>query len=318
MHKLGDSLWCREVDEEKRTRAEMQAHFRWNDAVMDQKVMELRKTQSEHAGVSVAYLLSDEFLELAQKRTGNGNPSFIDMRQPFWLEEDAIGKDAICPRDLKAGVALMDTLPQVHRPACTHFLSWVWSYPILQVREALQLWVDQKVLNPQETFLFMCFFVNNQFRMFKEQSQTGSDNLEEIFERNLIRIGQVVALLDHWADPIYLSRVWCIFEQFTAVKLQLPITMILPREPAKQLVDAIGRGNTGIFEIKRSLCKVDAEKSKASFEADEIKVKYQISSTTGFQLVNDSVKTSMVSWVATVVQDHMNLLVSQHDTTDLS
>ena len=57
----------------------------------------------------------------------------------------------------------------------------------------------------------MCFFVNNQFRMLVECSQSGADNLEQVFEANLKRIGKVVALLDHWDKPLYLSRVWTIF-----------------------------------------------------------------------------------------------------------
>ena len=57
---------------------------------------------------------------------------------------------------------------------------------------------------------------------FVECSQSGADNLEEVFEAKLTRIGKVVALLDRWEEPKYLTRIWTIYEQFTAAKLNVP------------------------------------------------------------------------------------------------
>ena len=58
-------------------------------------------------------------------------------------------------------------------------------------------------------FLSLC-------RLIVEESSTGSDNLEEVFEGNLKRIGRMVAILDNWDRPVYLSRVWTVYEQFVA------------------------------------------------------------------------------------------------------
>ena len=56
----------------------------------------------------------------------------------------------------------------------------------------------------------------------------GSDNLEEVFEKNLRRIGRVVAVLDTWQQPVYLQRVWTIYEQYVACSLQVPVTFVMP------------------------------------------------------------------------------------------
>jgi len=261
-------------------------------------------------------LVSDEFLHLCQQRTGLNNPSFLDMKEPFWMKDDPIGAAMICPRDGKPGCALVDTLRPEHRGTCTHFLSWVWGYDLCLVREALLLWIQQDGLDPMNTFLYMCFFVNNQFRLLVEEVGTGSDNLDEVFEANLRRIGKVVAVLDHWKEPRYLSRVWCIFEQYTAVKLNIPVTMILAREPANQLLAEINCGEKGIMEIRSSLSKVDAEKAEATVKADEVKVKRDIVKNCGFQTVNKCVKKSMVLWVGRVVQHHMAHLVEGSDDDD--
>jgi hypothetical protein len=54
-----------------------------------------------------------------------------------------------------------------------------------------------------------------------EESANGSDNLEKLFEGNLRRIGRMVAILDTWDQPLYLSRVWTVYEQFVASTLQI-------------------------------------------------------------------------------------------------
>ena len=72
--------------------------------------------------------------------------------------------------------------------------------------------MDEKssLLNPfakqtSQVVFFMCFFVNNQFRILLEQTQTGSADLETVFERNLKRIGRMVAILDAWTIEATIS-----------------------------------------------------------------------------------------------------------------
>ena len=59
------------------------------------------------------------------------------MKTAFWLSEDPIGRDIICPRDGEAGCALVDWIPRHERREQTHFMSWTWKYRLLQVRDVL-------------------------------------------------------------------------------------------------------------------------------------------------------------------------------------
>ena len=70
-------------------------------------------------------------------------------------------------------------------------------------------------------YFYVCFFVNNQFRILLEQTAAGSDNLEAVFKDNLKRIGKMVAILDTWDRPVYLTRIWTVFEQFVASTIQI-------------------------------------------------------------------------------------------------
>ena len=57
-----------------------------------------------------------------------------DMKTGFWLSEDSIGEDIICPRDGRPGCALVDWIPRRERREQTHFMSWTWKYSLQQVQ----------------------------------------------------------------------------------------------------------------------------------------------------------------------------------------
>ena len=128
--------------------------------------------------MSLGYLLSLDFEQLATQRTGKENPSFVDMKAGFWLSEDPIGASIICPRDGRPGCALVDWIPPDDRREQTHFLSWTWKYTLAEVASALKMF-QQSMEDPHAgsgVFFFMCFFTNNQFRIIVEESSTGSAN----------------------------------------------------------------------------------------------------------------------------------------------
>merc|ERR1712048_147269 len=278
----------------------------WSRAAVEEKTANIRANHSEVAGVSMLFLLSDQFTELSECWTRRVDPTFDDMKEAFWGGTKKLGDDIICPRDRKMGCALVDWLPRDHRRPQTHFLSWTWQYSLTQLQSALRMW---GTLCPELVFFYMCFFVNNQFRIIVEKAEVGSDRLEEVFRSNLLRIGRVVAVLDTWDAPVYLTRVWTIYEQFTACSLQVPVQFILPESAAASLQSHIFQGEFGISKVKKSLCNVDSERSEAWCNRDEEKVKRMIRDDVGFQEVNNHVKRAMVSWISEVVHEKMLALV---------
>ena len=302
-------------DEKELAQVYKQLAYRgWTKQRFNLHVQQLRSTQSQEAGVSVAYLLSKEFLELSQSRSGKDDPNFYDLKDAFFLEAtDPIGGAELCPRDGRPGCAMVDVLERQHRRQCTHFLSWAWGYSVSQVRSAMRSWMDQSKLAPCSTFLYMCFFVNNQYRILLDREGAGSRefSLGEVFEENLQRIGRMVALLDHWDQPAYLSRIWTIFEQYTAVVLEIEVTFILPQAAGESLLQEIRKGEEGILMVRESLCNVDAETAGAWCLEDEKHVKRIIEQSIGFEKVNEKVQELMIAWVATMVKDYLGGLVLQ-------
>ena len=67
-------------------------------------------------------------------RSAFSNTFCQDMKTGFWLSEDPIGEDIICPRDGRSGCALVDWIPGRERREQTHFMSWTWKYSLQQVK----------------------------------------------------------------------------------------------------------------------------------------------------------------------------------------
>ena len=267
------------------------------------QVCEMLAVQSRRAGVSMQYLLSDAFAQLATGRTNKADPTFMDMKEAFWLSEDPIGSTLRCPRDGRQGCALVDWIPREARREQTHFLSWTWRYTLGELTGALRMFQAGEVM--ENVHFFMCFFTNNQYRILVEESTTGSADLEQVFEVNLKRIGRMVAILDAWQQPVYLSRVWTVFEQFVASKLDIPVQFAMPESAALSLQQTIRRGDAGIEQITESLSAVDSQKAKAWCQEDEIKVKSLIQESVGFAHVNQHVAAVMLKWVGKVVEQHI-------------
>ncbi|CAK9022974.1 unnamed protein product [Durusdinium trenchii] len=241
LQELDEELWHEKLDTLNRFFVALSS-FGWTWSHVSQRAEEIRARHSGLAGVSLVYLMG-EFAELAYDWSGEDDPTFLRLKEVFWQGQDKIGSNLRCPRDGRPGCALVDWLSPEHRQMQTHFMSWSWKYSLRQLQSAMKMWRGTRTLEFQDVFFYMCFFVNNQFRIIVEGSAAGSDNLEEVFETNLRRIGQVVAVLDTWREPIYLQRVWTIYEQYVACSLEVPVTFVMPEHASvslsQQILDSI-------------------------------------------------------------------------------
>ncbi|CAE7252257.1 unnamed protein product [Symbiodinium sp. CCMP2592] len=284
-------------------------------ATVPERIQEFRKLQSQTGGVSMSYLLSADFSDLAQQRTDQSDPTFNEMKDAFWLSDDPIGQKVICPRDGRQGCALVDWIPRNHRRQQTHFMSWTWRYHLSQITSALDMHrKSMSELVPEDVFFYMCFFVNNQFRIIVEATGSGSDNLEEVVESNLRRIGRMVAILDTWDAPVYLTRIWTVYEQFVASKTGIEVSFAMPQQASESLELEVGRGSDGIGRVTQSVSRVDAANARAWKEDDEINIKMLMQQTVGFKQVNSHVIQAMATWIGKVMQDIFQRKIDKIDS----
>lgn len=258
---------------------------------------------SETLGISVEYAV-DVFPAKARAATGLANPNFHEICAAMAVGASGEGHAKTCPRDGKAGCSIVDAIDERYRGRATHFMSWSWNYRLADFESAIRRWIRSQDASPGDTFIWICFFCNNQYRMVEEASTTGSDDLKEIFESHLVQAGQMLVMLDSFLDPCYITRAWCIFECYVCIHRALPMTVILP-ESAEESFSGILDSGLGLGSVRRAFSQIDLKNATASYKADEDRIKDIIAGTIGFAAVNSVVKDCLMDWLTTEFQRYL-------------
>ena len=256
--------------------------------------------RSKLLGVSLEYILNDFVFE-ARQATGLEDTNFHIISVELASGERGKGKDLLCPRDQQMDCSIVDALDQQEIDAAnlaTHFLSWCWAYSLSMYIESWQLWVREnrkRGVKSGNIFVWQCFFCNNQYRI-EENKDAINDSLGAIFRTRLLKIRNMVVLLDQFMDPSYLSRVWCVYEMYIAVTASdVSIDFMLPPQQASQIQNMIRHS---FKEIEESFERVNSESATASKPEDAAKVKDEIrQGLGGFKAVNEKVVEKMKEWV---------------------
>ena len=224
------------------------------------------------------------------------NPNFHQLAGLLAYGPHALGKGQFCPRDGREDCSLVDVLRKENKSdKANWFLSWVWSYSLDVVCNALARWWDShaavvasEACPSGSVYLWWCFFVNNQFRMLEDGVTLDTDSLLEVFAEPLQRAGKVLMCMDNFHNCTYTSRIWCIFEIFTAVRRNIPVTLIMPQLELEQEIETL-------TEMVHA-CRVDAWQATASVKADEDRIKSRIlQELKSFDLVNEKVEQAL--WI---------------------
>eukprot|EP00435_Cladocopium_sp_Y103_P075422 s11_g57.t1 len=224
------------------------------------------------------------------------NPNFYQLAGLLAYGPHALGKGQICPRDGRADCSLVDALFKKNKSDNANwFLSWAWSYSLDVVCNALARWWDShaavvasEACPTGSVYLWWCFFVNNQFRMLEAGVTQDTDSLLKVFAEPLERAGKVLMCMDNFQNCIYTKRIWCIFEIFSAVRRDIPVTLIMPQLELGQEMETL-------TEMVHA-CRVDAWQATASVKADEVKIKTKIAQELkSFKHVNETVEKAL--WI---------------------
>ena len=72
-------------------------------------------------------------------------------------------------------------------------------------------------------------------------------------------------MFEPWNDPTYLTRIWCIYEIYTAQDIGCPVTIIMPQREKEVLVDELLDGLDRLYD---ALSKTKIQNAKAKYEDD--------------------------------------------------
>jgi len=159
-------------------------------------------------------------------------------------------------------------------------------------------------LCPDDTFLWVCFFCNNQYRIKDAGSQVSPQELKSTFEHSLEQVGQMVIMLNDFFDPMYISRAWCIFETYICVTKGLPMTMIVPPAAQADFKRKLDNG-VGLAGVQQKFEAIDSKHSRSTKPEDAQLIHELIEQTYGFEAVNQQVKVQLLHCLTLEFQNYM-------------
>lgn len=245
----------------------------------------------------------------------------------YEIEADVIlkkGKDLLSPCDGKRGTSYVHALLTTNEKMMVKgkrvcpvgpskfMLSYGWGYKIGDIADTLLDYCITNKLDPAETYVWMCCLCINQHRVAEQKANggTGMLNFEEEFPVKITKIGHMLAMMAPWQKPLYLSRIWCVFELYTAARLpDCKLSILMPPqekeglkrtlfESEEEIVDEIDEGIKPLFE---ALSNTNVQEAQASIESDKVSILKTIEQNEGCVTINQKVNNLLRDWVFSVV-----------------
>ena len=208
------------------------------------------------------------------------------------------GIESVCPLDGLNGAAYVHCLQgEDHVGEATHMLSYCWEYTIGDIVDTLTDFCHTNNLDPKRTYIWICCLCVNQHRVAAQSALQKSGMLTAnlqvdfftIFGERVKRIGHVLAMMTPWHSPVYLTRVWCIYELFVADIHGCKVDIVMsPTEKRALEQDIIneGRGINGLYQV---LGKTKVQDAQADVESDRVEILQKIESMFGYHVLNNQV-----------------------------
>lgn len=187
-------------------------------------------------------------------------------------------------------------------------------YKIGDIVDTLWDFCLSKKLDPKRTYIWICCLCINQHRVVeKPKAEAGVAEKPKVdffalFGERVKRIGKLLAMMSPWKSPLYLTRIWCIFEVYTAYEHGCGLDIIMPKEQRNLLEqDLIAEtGEEGdINVLYKALGSTSVENAQASVEQDRVQILQMIESTVGHTPLNHRVNELLRAWAENVVLEQV-------------
>eukprot|EP00040_Diaphanoeca_grandis_P036065 m.228619 g.228619 ORF g.228619 m.228619 type:complete len:1687 (+) comp33543_c0_seq1:183-5243(+) len=205
-----------------------------------------------------------------------------------------LGLSMICPRDGQKGVAYVDTLVGTTKVGIANaLLSYSWGYKVQDVVDALTDWTKCSNRNTKQTYIWICSLCLNQHRIATIYSP---DELQKEFGERVLAIGLVLPMLEQWDNPGYIKRAWCLFELYTAIRMQdIEVDIILTPQQRELCSKSIH--TNGFKVIDNALEQIKSENATATHKEDLEAIRALILRFQGgFMALNNAVQVRLRSW----------------------
>jgi len=223
-----------------------------------------RKESTYPQGVSVNYLHA--FFKQRVKVEYPEHKTFADLGDFIWgkpklrrkIPVDFLQHGSLTdPKDGIQGVSLCHAIGATdadHVGDANLFVSWVWRYNIDEFVDALYLYCSEQEQDPARTFVWVCFFCNNQRHWLKPAAGFAPPNGIEIFGKTLKKIKRMVCVLDDSMNALYFKRVWTVYEVFLALSLKklVDVEVVLLPAAREKFLSALPKSQDLIIDVMKA------------------------------------------------------------------
>ena len=198
----------------------------------------LSKSELDMLGVSVHWLKTGFTEEV--RAAGFGESATVYDIEPAVIQ--AKGQDLVCPVDGRPGSsythALLLSDSHSHAVGPSNFmLSYAWGYKVTDIVDSLFDYCTSHNLPTETTYVWICCLCNNQHSV---KEVVPFEKFHAIFDSRVKRIKNILAMMEPWNKPGYLTRIWCIFEFYTASQdSNCSVTIIMPQQEHQAFRDAL-------------------------------------------------------------------------------
>lgn len=222
----------------------------------------------------------------------------------------AQGEKTVCPRDSKPGAAYVDSIGTRREDVglAEFMLSYSWGYKVGDVVDTLTSFCSSRGNRLDSSYVWMCCFCINQHRV-KAKDASGEkvpfDTFRNVFHQRVAGIGHIIAMMAPWYEPLYIGRVWCAFELYTANALDnAQVTVAMPPEEQEGFVKALSNKD-GLSGLWRALGAIDIAAAEASVPSDKENILKLIGESPGFTQFNYMIAKKLQAWVVSTSESHL-------------
>ncbi|CAE8732047.1 unnamed protein product, partial [Polarella glacialis] len=225
-----------------------------------------------------------------------------------WRVIRSRGQCVRCPRDGRKGCAYVDTLwGEAAVGQATHMLSYTWGYRVCDIAAGLESYCSLQGISSEETYIWICCLCINQHRV-KEAQMRGDvvpfDAFAAEFGDRVRNVGCVLALMAPWQAPVFLGRVWCVFELHMAEEIGKPVAVVMPPQEARDFAEAIFTPD-GLKKLWGALSGVRVEHAEASVPADRENILQLVKQGVGAGKLNRAVVSKLQGWFTHAAESHV-------------
>lgn len=221
-----------------------------------------------------------------------------------WCKENSVGQEETAHDIIKRVKAMCDgsfcdallqIKPSARKEKAEYFVSHAWSYRFLNLIDALEN--HRRKDKKKDLFVWIDLFVVNQHNAANQEYDF--EWWQNTFHQGINEMGHTLLVLSPWDNPIPLTRCWCIWEIYGAIKYDSSRFEICMSEQEEAAFE-----NTLIKDFERLVTvasEIDGEKAEASNPEDKKRIFEVIHNTIGFDEINEKVREPIRKWLTKLI-----------------